>query len=217
MVPPQQQASVPFRVLFIALFPRVKEGLEREHGGGGPRRRRRTAEEEDRGGEGGPRRRRRTAEEKEDRGGEGGPRRRRRTAEEEEDRGGGGGPRRLGRPRVGGLTQHRHASPLAGEVDQGEQLVLSGLAQLAQGHGVSGSREEHPSQLPRRAHQGPLVRGGGLVPQGPCIGIGIVKKMSPAREKVFAPLPDFLYYCISFHTDWFQTFRQNVRLDKYYY
>lgn len=61
------------------------------------------------------------------------------------------------------LTQHRHASSLAGEIQQGQQLVLAGDAQLRHHDRVSGSGEENPAQLPGCTNQGLLIRGRGLV------------------------------------------------------
>lgn len=61
------------------------------------------------------------------------------------------------------LTQYGHASPLAGEVQQCQQLILASDTQLGDSDAVSCSGEEDPAQLPGCPNERFLVWGRGLV------------------------------------------------------
>ncbi|TNN75036.1 hypothetical protein EYF80_014782 [Liparis tanakae] len=61
------------------------------------------------------------------------------------------------------LTQYRHASSLAGEVQQRQQLVLASDAQLGDDDKVSRPGEKDPAQLPGCPDESFLIWGRGLV------------------------------------------------------
>lgn len=69
-----------------------------------------------------------------------------------------------------GLTYDRHPLPDIVEVQNGQQLVGDGCAQLMDSDGLGGARAEHETEVPGCSDQGPLVRGLGFVVQLPWVG-----------------------------------------------
>lgn len=63
------------------------------------------------------------------------------------------------------LTQHGHAPPLAGEVEQSQELILAKNSQLRDGDGVSCPGKKNPAELPGCTNQGLLIWGCSLVNQ----------------------------------------------------
>lgn len=63
----------------------------------------------------------------------------------------------------------RHPLPDIVEVQDGQQLVGDGCAQLMDSDGLGGTRAEHETEVPGCSDQGPLVRGLGFVVQLPFV------------------------------------------------